>query len=180
MPGFGRVEPPADVGVARWLVTTEGVSKQMATISIERNTAVKSIVVRFCANAFIKNRQNRKLRMWFCVFTHPRPGRVSGCVRHRLYPTLCGRSSPAASKRSNCDLSQKQDGGGALQKNQIVAPHDVGPLTRACTAHYGYLCTCHSSPAPIKIIKPATTTAAASTQVTLQPRYTLDRGAPMA
>src|ERR1700688_2570170 len=73
MPGFGRVEPPADVGVARWLVTTEGVSKQMATISIERNTAVKSIVVRFCANAFIKNRQNGKLRMWFCVFTHPRP-----------------------------------------------------------------------------------------------------------
>jgi hypothetical protein len=44
----------------------------MATISIERNTAVKSIVVRFCANAFIKDRQNRKLRVWFCVFTHPR------------------------------------------------------------------------------------------------------------
>src|ERR1700686_1928392 len=73
MPGFGRVEPPADVGVARWLNPTEGVSKQMATISIERNSAVKSIVVRFCANAFIKNRQNRKLRRWFCVFTHPRP-----------------------------------------------------------------------------------------------------------
>ncbi len=56
----------------------EAVSKQMATISIERNTAVKSIVVRFCANAFIKNRQNRKLRMWFCVFTHPRPPAARG------------------------------------------------------------------------------------------------------
>jgi hypothetical protein len=47
----------------------EPASKLMATISIEQNTAVRSIVVRFCADAFIKNCQNRKLRMWFCVFT---------------------------------------------------------------------------------------------------------------
>jgi hypothetical protein len=49
------------------------VSKHMATTSSERNTAVMSIVVRFCANASIKNRQSRKLIMWFYVFTRARP-----------------------------------------------------------------------------------------------------------
>ena len=45
----------------------------MATTAIERKAAIKSIVVRFCANLFIKNRQNQNLRISFCVFTQPRP-----------------------------------------------------------------------------------------------------------
>jgi hypothetical protein len=45
----------------------------VGTTAIERKAAIKSIVVRFCTNLFIKNRQNQNLRISFCVFTQPRP-----------------------------------------------------------------------------------------------------------
>jgi hypothetical protein len=70
---FARGKPLELGGSADGRFPTEAVSKHTTTISIERNTTKKSIVARFCANALTENRQNRKLRMWFCVFTHPRP-----------------------------------------------------------------------------------------------------------
>jgi hypothetical protein len=68
----------------------------VATTAIERKAAIKSIVVRFCANLFIKNRQNQNLRISFCVFTRPRPGTARLSAPN---PPLTSAVSPV------CDLS---------------------------------------------------------------------------
>jgi hypothetical protein len=60
----------------------EAVSKHTTPISIKQNTSEKPIVTRFCANALTENRQNRKLRMRFCVFTHLRSSPAT-CDRSR-------------------------------------------------------------------------------------------------
>src|SRR5450755_1945308 len=72
------------VTVCHRQLLAEGVSKSSTTILTARKLAIYSTVVRFWVNVTTKIRQNRILRISFCVFPHPRPvaavgeGQLSG------------------------------------------------------------------------------------------------------